>query len=205
MHFLHFVLYNTISLITVLNPLAAAAVMLSLVEPEEVKSISKAASFTVFIASITTMLLGGIILKLFGIDLPSMEAIGGVVLLIVSINMIQGKEIIPTKHTAEEDSAAAHKDNVAIIPLAIPIIFGPGAITTIIVLNTNAGLSTGKIALFISIIISYIIIFLTLRYARYISNLLGIHGLKIATRIIGIIIGAIAMKFLVEGVKGIWM
>ncbi len=205
MHLLHLFLYDTISLITILNPLAAAAVMLSLTEPEEVKSVSGTASFTVFIALVTTMLVGETVLKLFGINLPSIKAIGGVVLLVVSLNMIQGNEITPTKHTAEESSAASQKENIAIVPMAIPIIFGPGAITTVIVLNTDTKVISEKITLFASIVISYLVIFLTLRYAKYISNILGVHGMKIATRIVGIIIGAIAMNFLINGIKGIWM
>ena len=129
------VLFDTISLLTILNPIAAAAIMLSLVRYSEIKSVSKKTSFAVFIASVVTMLAGGMILKFFGINIPSIKAIGGVVLLIIALNMIQGKEIAPTNTTKDEHNAAEQKDDVAIIPLAIPILFGPGVITTILVLS----------------------------------------------------------------------
>ena len=131
------ILFNTISLVTILNPIAAAAIMLSLVKYSEIPVVSKKASLTVFISSVITMIAGGSLLKFFGINIPSIKATGGVVLLIMAINMIQGKSISPVNSTDKEKAAAQEKDDVAIIPLAIPILFGPGVITTIIVLNEN--------------------------------------------------------------------
>ena len=82
------ILFDTISLVTILNPIAAAAIMLSLVKYSEIPEVSKKTSITVFVASIVTMLLGGVILKIFGINIPSIKAIGGVVLLIIALNMV---------------------------------------------------------------------------------------------------------------------
>jgi len=202
---IHDLLFYTISLITILNPVAAAAIMLSLVKFSEIPSVSKKTSITVFVSSVVTMIAGGYILKIFGINIPSIKAIGGVVLLIIALNMIQGKEIAPTNNTKEEHSAAQDKDDIAIIPLAIPILFGPGVITTIIVLNEKAITYKDKILLFISIILSSLIVYFTLRNATYISKFLGVNGLKVITRIMGLIIGAIAFLFLIGGVKELWI
>ncbi len=199
------ILFDTISLVTILNPIAAAAIMLSLVKYSEIPDVSKKASLTVLIASIITALCGGIILKLFGINIPSIKAIGGVVLLIISLNMIQGKEIAPTNSTKEEHIAATKKDDVAIIPLGIPILFGPGVITTIIILSEKAKSIQDKIALLIAIVLSTFIVYITLKNAVFISKLLGVNGLKITTRIMGLIIGAIAFLFLVSGIKALWI
>ena len=203
--FIKEVFFDTISLITILNPIAAAAIMLSLVKYSEIPEVSKKASFTVFIASVITMLLGGVILKLFGINIPSIKAIGGVVLLIIALNMVQGKEVAPTNATKEEHDAAAQKDDVAVIPLAIPILFGPGVITTIIILSEKSKTIIEKGVLFISISLSSIIVYLILRNASFISKFLGVNGLKITTRIMGLVIGAIAFLFLVGGVKALWV
>jgi len=197
-------LFDTISLVTILNPIAAAAIMLSFVKYSEIKDVSKKTTLTVFFASVITMFLGGLILKIFGINIPSIKAIGGVVLLIIALNMVQGKEIAPTNSTKEEHNAAENREDVAIIPLGIPILFGPGVITTIIVLSEKAHSINEKMILFLSILISSVIVYLTLSNAYYISKFLGVNGLKIVTRLMGLIIGAIAFLFLVGGIKALW-
>ncbi len=199
------ILFDTISLITILNPIAAAAIMLSLVKYSDIPEVSKKTSLTVFVSSVVTMLLGGVILKIFGINIPSIKAIGGVVLLIIALNMVQGKEVAPTNSTKEEKEAANEKDDVSVIPLGIPILFGPGVITTIIILSEKSKTLIEKGILFIAIILSSFIVYLTLRNAAYLSKILGVNGLKITTRIMGLIIGAIAFLFLVGGVKSLWI
>ncbi|GAB6074478.1 MarC family protein [Nautilia lithotrophica] len=198
------ILFDTISILTILNPIAAAAIMLSLVKYSEIKYVSAKSSFAVFIASVVTMFAGGMLLKFFGINIPSIKAIGGVVLLIIALNMIQGKEIAPTNTTKDEHSAAEEKDDVAIIPMAIPILFGPGVITTIIVLSEKHSTLKGKFILFIAITLSSFLTYLILRNGAFISRFLGVNGLKIVTRIMGLIIGAISFLFLVGGIKALW-
>jgi len=198
------IMFYTVSIVTILNPIAAAAIMLSLVKYSEIPAVAKKSSFTVFIAGIITMLLGGEILKFFGINIPSIKAIGGIVLLFIALNMIQGKEIASTNSTEEEHTAAQHKDDVAVIPLAIPILFGPGVITTIIVLSEKNTLLLQKIYLFIAIALSSIITYVILLHSNKISKVLGVNGLKITTRIMGLIIGAISFMFLIGGVKSLW-
>ncbi|WP_024791757.1 MarC family protein [Lebetimonas sp. JS138] len=199
------ILFDTISLITILNPIAAAAVMISLVKYSDIPSVSKVTSFTVLIASIITMIAGGWVLKIFGINLPSIKAIGGVVLLIIALNMIQGKEISPTNTTKDEHEAAQEKENIAIIPLAIPVLFGPGVITTIIVLSEKSKKLIDKGVLFTAIVLSALIVYITLKNASFISKFLGVNGIKIVTRIMGLIIGAISFLFLIGGVKALWL
>jgi multiple antibiotic resistance protein len=198
-------LFNTISLLTILNPVAAAAIMLSLVKYSEIKPVARKTTIAVFVASIITMFAGGYLLKVFGINIPSIKAIGGVVLLIIGLNMIQGKSIAHTNSTEEEHNAAQEKEDVAIIPLAIPILFGPGFITTIIVLAEKAITIELKITLLISILLSSIVTYIVLVNANTISRFLGVNGLKVLTRIMGLIIGAIAFIFLVNGVKELWL
>ncbi len=197
-------LFNTVTLLTILNPMAAAAIMLSLVKYSEIPSVSKKTSFAVFTASVITMFAGGVILKFFGINIPSIKAIGGVILLIIALNMIQGREISPTNTTKDEHSAATEKDDVAIIPMAIPILFGPGVITTIIVLSEKYTTLKGKFILFIAIVFSSLLTYLILRNGAVISKFLGVNGLKIVSRIMGLIIGAISFLFLIGGIKSLW-
>ena len=113
-----------------------------------------------------------------------------------------------SKHTKEERDEAQEKDDISIVPLGIPILFGPGVIATIIVLNNNLHIKFSQlesyIMLSISIFLSSIFVYFTLKYASAIHRFLGITGMKILTRIMGLIVGAIAAQFLVSGVKGLW-
>ena len=203
--FIKEILFDTISLVTILNPIAAAAIMLSLVKYSEIPEVSKKTTLTVLIASIITMFLGGMILKLFGINIPSIKAIGGVVLLIIALNMIQGKEVAPTNSTKDEHKAAEEKDDVSVIPLGISILFGPGVITTVIVLSEKSKTLIEKMILLSAIILSSFLVYITLRNASYISKFLEVNGLKIVTRLMGLMIGAIAFLFLVSGIKTLWV
>ena len=209
--YLSLLLHDTIALITILNPIAAASIMISMVgnpTPQVIKPIAFKATLTVLIASLITLYTGETIFKLFGINVMSIKVIGGIILLMVAIHMVNG-QTSKTRHTPEEKSEAEEKEDISIVPLGIPILFGPGVIATIIVLNHN--MSEGYsplmsyLILTISIIISSIVVYLTLRYAGVIYKVLGITGMKILTRIMGLIVGAIASQFLVGGIKGLWM
>jgi multiple antibiotic resistance protein len=207
---LKILIHDIIALITIINPIAAASIMISLISPvteSNIQPIATKASITVLVASLITLFSGEIIFKIFGINVLSLKVIGGVILMLVAINMAYGH---PSKarHTQEEQSEAKDREDISIVPLGIPILFGPGVIATIIVLNTNNKeiLSSflSYLLITISIIISSIVVFLTLRYASSINRALGVTGIKILTRIMGLIVGAIGAQFIVGGVKGLW-
>ncbi len=199
--------YFTLGLITILNPLAAAAIMVSILgetaNPNEVKKISLKTSLTVFIAALITIFAGDFIFKLFGINLPSLKVIGGILLFKLSLDMLQG-EISNTKHTKEESNEAKEKEDISIVPLGIPILFGPGVLTTLIVLKTKYNDIFSLSLLLSAILVSSLVVYLTLRYSYTIVNFIGVTGLKIATRIMGLIVGAIASEFLISGFKELW-
>ncbi len=200
-------LHFTIGLLTILNPVAAAAIMVSLLPTDttkkEINSISMKTSLTVLIASIFTVLLGDVIFKLFGINVYSIKVIGGIVLLVLSLSMIKG-QISETKHSAEESQEAREREDISIIPLGIPVLFGPGVIATLIVFKTKISNIIELGLLIFSILISTVVVFITLRNAPILTRFLGITGLKITTRIMGLIVGAIASQFIISGVEALW-
>ncbi|WP_281951663.1 MarC family protein [Nitrosophilus kaiyonis] len=204
-------LHDIIALITIINPIAAASIMISMITPPtstNIIPVAKKATAVVFIASLLTLFLGEYLFKFFGINLLSIKVIGGTILMLIAINMAYGH---PTKarHTPEENEEAQEKDDISIIPLGIPILFGPGLIATIIVLNHNNTTQFNSIIsyliLSLAIFISSLITYLILKYAGFINKALGITGIKILTRIMGLIVGAIASQFLISGIKGLWM
>ena len=208
--YISLLLHDTIALITILNPIAAASIMISMLDvptPANIKPVAYKATYTILISSFITLFSGEMIFKFFGINVLSIKVIGGILLLIIAINMASGHST-KTRQTPEEKEEAIDKDDISVVPLGIPILFGPGVIATIIVLNNTLNEKFSHIVSYslicISIIISSIIVYLTLRYASVINNILGVTGMKILTRIMGLIVGAIASQFIISGIKGLW-
>ncbi|WP_456383181.1 MarC family protein [Hydrogenimonas sp.] len=204
-------LHDTIALVTILNPIAAASIMISMVSPATpgiLRPIAWRATLTVFIASLTTLFSGELVFRLFGINVLSIKVIGGIILMMIAINMAYG-QASKARHTPEERDEAEEKEDISVIPLGIPILFGPGVIATIIVLNHANTRTFGEIGSYLlvcaSILLSIATVYLSLRYAGIINRFLGITGMKILTRIMGLVVGAIAAQFLVDGIKGLWM
>ena len=202
--------HDIIALITILNPLAAASIMVSMVTPavpENIRPVALKATLTVTIASFITLFSGEMIFRLFGINVLSLKVIGGIILMLIAINMAYGHGS-KARHTQEEKDEAEEKEDVSIVPLGIPILFGPGVIATIIVLNSNHtqeySLLTSYVLVSSAILAASLTIYIILRYAGAINKALGVTGMKILTRIMGLIVGAIAAQFLVSGIKGLW-
>ena len=199
--------HETVGLITIFNPIAAAAIMVASspapLSATDARAIAKKASLTVLIASVLTILLGNYVFKFFGISIDSVMVIGGIVLLVMSLNMVQGK-VSETKHSPEESQAALEKEDISVIPIAIPVIFGPGAISTLMVFHANDPGLPGTFWLLGAVALSVAAIFVILAYADALTKALGVHGMKIMTRVMGLIVGAIAVQFIIRGVKLLW-
>ena len=207
---LSILIHDTIALITILNPIAAASIMISMLSPATAATIRPTAwraTLTVVIAALVTLYTGEFLFKLFGINVLSIKVIGGIILMLIAINMAYGQ---PSKarHTKEEAREAEEKEDISIVPLGIPILFGPGVIATIVVLNHTNTRQFGPVAGYGvvsgAILLAAATVYLTLRYAGGINRVLGVTGMKILTRIMGLIVGAIAAQFLVGGLKGLW-
>jgi len=200
-------LHDTIGLITILNPIAAAAIMISTspqgLTEQNTAGIAKQAAITVLIASLVTVVFGNLIFELFGINASSVMVIGGIVLLLMSVHMVQGR-ISELNHSSEESIAAVEKENISVIPIGIPILFGPGVISTLMVFKTKSA-DWAEIALLIcAVLFSSWIVYIALKNAVFLTKALGVTGLKIMTRLMGLVVGAIASQFIVYGIKGLW-
>ncbi len=208
---LNLIMHDTIALITILNPIAAASIMISLIgsdaTSQTVRPIAVKTTLTVIIAGLVTLYTGEYIFKFFGINVMSIKVIGGILLMMIAINMASGNSS-KARHTDKEHQEAQESEDISVIPLGIPILFGPGVIATIIVLNNSANETLSILYSYAivtsAIVLSGITVFFVLKYATYINRFLGITGMKILTRIMGLVVGAIAAQFLVSGIKGLW-
>ncbi len=202
MEFLNTLLQNTITMMAIVDPLGVGAIMLSLLpndaSNDDVKKIAKKTTLTIIIAFFVVLIFGNLVLKLFGIEIDSLKVMGGIVLLLTGIKMVNGA-IEQKNHTKEErDEVKTHED-FSIIPLGIPITFGPGIFATIIILKGHSHTIWEIVSLIISFLIVAIATYLALKNSIYLKKYLGITGQKIISRLMGLIVGAIAVQFILSG------
>jgi multiple antibiotic resistance protein len=199
-------LHETVGLVTIFNPAAAAAIMLSSspgVRKSDTAAIAKKTALTVCIASLLTVLTGSFVFRLFGINSASIMVIGGIVLLMMALSMLQGK-ISETSHSPEESEATAAKEEISVVPLGIPVLFGPGAVSTLMVFHAADKALPGTALLIGAVLLSVTAVYFVLKYADMLLDALGVHGMKIMTRVMGLIVGAIAVQFVIRGTKILW-
>jgi multiple antibiotic resistance protein len=190
-----------IALIVIIDPIGAIPIFVSLTADfteQERRHTAYVTSLSVSIILIISCLVGAWILKLFGINIASFRVGGGILLLLMSIAMMHAKESA-AKHTDSEDEEAQGKDHIAVVPLAIPLLAGPGAISLSIIYAEKMGgvLNTGF--LLASCVAVGFLMWGALRLALPISKILGKTGINIVTRIMGLILAAIAVQFIASG------
>ena len=165
---------------------------------------SRRASLMAFATLTLFGLAGGLIFRLFGISLGAFKIAGGLLLFITSIDMMRAQP--PRTRTTEEERAeSVAKEDVAIIPMAIPFLAGPGAIATVMVLMSRAAwhpFRTG--AVFLSILITCVVAWLLMRSAILAERYLTRTSLNVAERVMGLLIAAIAVEFVVGGIRDLF-
>ncbi len=203
--FFNLTLHHSIAMFAIVNPLGVSAILLSLLPQnatsEYIGKIALKSTITIIVAFFVVLFTGNFFLKLFGISIDSLKAMGGIVLLLAAIKMIQGES--KEKNSEEEEKEALENEELAVIPIGIPITFGPGIFATIIILR---GQSDGFVSLS-AIIVGYLLVslsvYFSLKYSTYIRRYLGLTGQKIVSRLMGLIVGAIAVQFIVSGVSSL--
>lgn len=201
-NFLENLLQNTITFFAILDPIGVSALVLSLlpagISASQMKDIAKKSTFTVIIAFFVVLITGDFVLKVFAISADSIKVMGGLVLILMALQMVRGsmKSKKPTK--AEEKENKGH-DDLSVIPIGIPITFGPGIFSTIIIYKQQAHSFEEISALVLAFLINAALIYLTFKYSIYIKKYLGLTGQNIVTKVMGLIVGAIAVQFIISG------
>lgn len=191
------------SLLAIVNPIGAIPVFIGLTttltpgQRFRTASLSAVAVALVLLAALFT---GEAILRFFGISIASFRVGGGILLLLIAVSMMHAKAS-PAKQTDEEVQDATEKESVAVVPLAIPLLAGPGAISTIIVYAHRAPDSSHFAVLGFEIVVMALIVWGVFRMAPVLANLLGRIGINVLTRIMGLILAAIAVEFMANGLR----
>jgi len=195
-----------IGLLALINPFGAIPVFISMTVHESAVQRAKTISMVAFgVAAIllVSLFFGELLLQFFAISIDSFRVGGGILILLMAISMLQAKTS-QVRQTPEEADESAEFESVAIVPLAMPLLAGPGSISTIIL---AAHKSTGVghyLVIALGIVAISLVVWAVLRLSPYISKHVSGTGINIFTRIMGLILTAIAVEFIANGIKGMF-
>ncbi|MDQ6956062.1 MAG: MarC family protein [Mariprofundaceae bacterium] len=192
-----------VGLIAIVNPLGALPIFLSMSDKDnsdaDMRTINRAAVSVALILLIAAWT-GESLLGFFGISIDAFRVGGGLLILLMGISMLHGKQS-HVQHVPSEVDVIAVKEDISVVPLAIPLMAGPGAIS-LVILNANKIHSwQGSVELAFAIISVASVVWLVLLIAEKMRDQLGVIGLNIAMRIMGLILTAIGVQFVADGVK----
>jgi len=195
-----------VALLVICNPLGALPALLRLTEFETTEQ-RKRTAFTAAIAVGCILILvtwiGSPLLKIFGIKVPPFQFAGGFVVFLLALSMLRAEQS-RMKQTREEQVEASVKDSVAITPLAIPLIAGPGAISTIVVNVSLFPTPLDQLYMSLCGLLVALIMGIVMFFASYFEKLFGRVGINIFTRIGGLILAANAMESMAKGLVGMF-
>jgi len=189
-----------VGVLAIVNPLGAIPVFLSLSAnqpPVARKRIARIGALAVGVILIIAIWAGDLVLTFFGIGVPAFRAGGGLLILLMAIAMLHARQS-HTRQNPEEAESDADREDIAVVPLAIPLMAGPGAISLVIVDAQAAG-AGGRLILSAGVAAVALAVWAALRLAAPIGEKLGVTGLNIATRIMGLLLAAIGIQMLAEG------
>ena len=198
---INFFILALTSLFTIMNPFAVMPVFVNYskdLSSADAKRMAGKATITAFIVMMVFALSGHLIFKFFNISLDALKVVGGTLFFLMGFDMLQARTP-RTKVDGESDEEFHHE--VAITPLGVPMICGPGTITIVILMNQQAESLKHKLILYSSMIIISFVTYLFLLGSKKFIKLLGPSGNKVMFRIMGLIIMVIAVEYFFSGVR----
>jgi len=203
--FVEFATAALVTMLVTLDPPGLAPIFLSLtrgMSEGERKQVAIRASIIAFCIMAFFAVAGDIVLKALGVSLPAFRIAGGLLLFWIAFEMVFERRTERKQQTAETAITQDHIRNVAAFPLAIPLMAGPGALTAMILLAGRAHgdpLLLATLAVICGLVVfSCLLVFLT---ATPIAKLLGVTGNIVLTRLLGVILAALAVQFVIDGIK----
>lgn len=195
-----------VGLFAIVNPFGAIPIFISMTtdqsSSQRLNTINQVA-FGVTIILLLALFFGELLLEFFGITVDSFRVGGGILILLMAIAMLHAK-ISQVKQTREEENESMVKESVAIVPLAMPLLAGPGAISTMILAAHKSSAVSHYMIIVLGIILLTGVLWLILRLSPWIMGRISATGINIFTRIMGLILAAIAVEFISSGIKGLF-
>ncbi|WP_163938455.1 YchE family NAAT transporter [Paraferrimonas sp. SM1919] len=194
------------ALVAIINPVGLLPVFVGLTSDqtsEQRNHTGDVANFAVIIILIISLIAGQAILEVFNVSIPAFRIAGGILIAIIALSMLQGK-LGEVKSNKEEDREFAAKDSVAVVPLALPLMAGPGAISSVVVYAAQYDSWQDTLGMSLAIIAFGLCSWMIFRLAPIIYKVLGKTGINVITRIMGLIMLAIAIEVMAAGLKGLF-
>jgi len=200
--FMQFALITFTSILFIVDPVALIPTYLAITQdetPEQRRRTAMRACIAAMILLVVFGIAGRLIFRVFGITLPAFRIAGGLILWFVALDMLRGNRT--TQESSEEIAEGQEKDDVAITPLAMPMLAGPGAISTVMVLAGQARTVGQHIVVYLSVVLTAFLSWLSLRAGERLVVVLGQTGIRVMTRIMGLLLAAVATQFIITGVR----
>jgi multiple antibiotic resistance protein len=189
------------SLLAIVNPLGAVPLFVALTAPYSPGHRSAALRRAIVTGATVLFvfaLAGTFILQFFGITRQAFQIAGGILFFAIGWDMLQARRS-RVKTTEEEETESSHRDDVGIIPLGLPTLAGPGAITTVIALNGQAETLFESVAVYVAVILVMAICWVTLAAAPMLARRMGQTGMNVMTRLMGLLVMVIGAQFVING------
>ncbi len=197
-----FILLAATSLFVIMDPIALIPAFLAMTPTDTPQQRTKMAALACWVSAgilLFFAMMGELLFRLFGITLSSFKIAGSIVLLLIALDMLQARRSA-VQETSEEKDAGAAKADIAVTPLAVPMLAGPGAISTAILLRTQARDWTQEVALWMCILVVCFVCYLILRLAAHGVGWISPIAMRIATRIMGLLLAAVAVQFILDAI-----
>ncbi len=198
---IQFLLLAFSSLFFIVDPLASIPTFLALTGDTELahrRHMAKRAAWTCFLVLSGFALGGTLIFRMFGITLPAFRIAGGLIIILIGLDMVQARRS-QTKETPSETAQAMEKEDVGIIPLGVPMLAGPGSISTVMALMAQAATWQHSLLIIVALALTAFLAYWTLAGADRVGRRIGDTGIRILTRFMGLMLMAIAVQFILSG------
>ncbi len=197
-----FALVTLTSVLFIVDPIAAVPTYLVITQdetPGERRDTARRACLAMTVLLVVFAATGTLLFRAFGITLAAFRTAGGLVLWFVAMDMLRAERT--TQEGQPELAEGERKEDVALTPLAVPMLAGPGAMSTVMVLAAQARTPTHTVVIYASIAVTMVISWMTLRAADRLFTRIGQTGIRVATRLMGLLLAAIAVQFVLTGIR----
>lgn len=202
-HAVHLLVTSLVSLMVIVDPPGNILAYLALSaggSPEERRDLARRACLFSFFILAAFVGAGRLILAFFGITLPAFQIAGGLILFRIAFDMLEGRGHFNRLDTSSSLVAADYRD-VALVPLAVPLLSGPGAISTILVLTSRARNFPEDALILLALTLVMLVTYLAFRFAEPALRFFKESGIRLLTRLMGLILAALAVQFVLDGLR----
>jgi multiple antibiotic resistance protein len=198
--------FTLVALLVIVDPFGTAVIFASMTTRDTVAQRRRQAIRATVIAALVLFvfaLLGGWLLRALGIGLPAMKVAGGLLLFLLAADMVMGQTFL--RASPEEQKAGAEESDVSVFPLAIPLLAGPGGMTSMVLMREQARGDTMQLAaVMLALVVVLVLTLICLLMAGQVARLLGRTGGHVIGRVLGVLLAALAAQIALDGVKEIF-